>query len=329
MSAMTTITTTCKSGPRVSVVLPLRAGVPAEPALASLRVQTFGDYEVLVVGEGAAEVASLAGDPRVRALRDGASGRCAARNQGVTAARAEWVAFLDPGDAWREDHLAELVAATRFGDAVAVFGNPVVVHRPTTWLPVRRRRCGAIHDLEGGRPLLPMSVPSGRVSDPFDFALRIGAAPLRASAALIERAAAIDAGLFPTRCGGGPELDLWGRLALQGVFRYVARPTVVLGPAAPARRVPAPPLLAATLKRLFDEGAVPAELAPSARRCRNRLMLDHAGKLADLGRPAEARAVLTRDCVPGLDPARYLAVLARIWRAGRAWPAPGALAGSP
>jgi hypothetical protein len=323
-------------------VLPLRAGVPAEPALASLRAQTFGDYEVLAVGEGAAEVASLAADPRVRALRDGerrassdeadtgspqkmrqnqwpgamsdraavghCSSRCAARNQGVTAARAEWVAFLDPGDAWREDHLAELVAATRFGDAVAVFGNPVLG--------------------EGGRPLLPMSVPSGRVSDPFDFALRIGAAPLRASAALIERAAAIDAGLFPTRCGG-PELDLWGRLALQGLFRYVARPTAVLGPAPPSRRVPAPPLLAATLKRLFDEGAVPAELAPSARRCRNRLMLDHARKLADLGRPAEARAVLARDCIPGLDPARYLAVLARIWRASRAWPAPGALAGSP
>ncbi|SFU72182.1 Glycosyl transferase family 2 [Methylobacterium sp. 174MFSha1.1] len=300
---------TARSGPRVSVVLPLRAGFPVEPALASLRAQTFGDYEVLAVGEGAAEAASLAGDPRVRALRDEESGRCAARNRGVTAARAEWVAFLDPGDAWREDHLAELVAATRFGDAVAVFGNPVLG--------------------EGGRPLLPMSVPSGRVSDPFDFALRIGAAPLRASAALIERAAAIDAGLFPTRCGGGPELDLWGRLALQGLFRYVARPTAVLGPAPPSRRVPAPPLLAATLTRLFDEGAVPAELAPSARRCRNRLMLDHARKLADLGRPAEARAVLARDCVPGLDPARYLAVLARIWRAGRAWPAPGALAGSP
>ncbi|MGX7703715.1 glycosyltransferase family 2 protein [Methylobacterium sp. Gmos1] len=294
--------------PRVSVVLALRAGVPAGPALASLRAQTFGDYEVLAVGEGAGAVASLAADPRVRALREGESGRCAARNRGVAAARAEWVAFLDSGDAWREDHLAELVAATRFGDAVAVFGNPVLG--------------------QGGRPLLPMSVPSGRVSDPFDFALRIGAAPLRASAVLIERAAAIDAGLFPTRCGGGPELDLWGRLALQGPFRYVARPTAVLGPAAPSRRVPASPLLAATLKALLDEGAVPAELASSARRCRNRLLLAHARRLADLGRPAEARAVLARDCIPGLDPARYLAVLARTWRAGP-WPAPGALAGSP
>ncbi len=165
------------SVPRVSVVLRLRAGFCTGPALDSLRFQTFGDYEVLVVGEGAGEVAALAADPRVRALRDGESGSFAARNRGVTAARAEWVAFLDAGDAWREDHLAELVAATRFGDAVAVFGNPVLG--------------------EGGRPLLPMSVPSGRVSDPFDFALRIGTVPFRASAALVERAAAIDAGLFP------------------------------------------------------------------------------------------------------------------------------------
>ncbi|MFH6784184.1 MULTISPECIES: glycosyltransferase family 2 protein [Methylobacterium] len=295
--------------PRVSVVLPLRAGPPVEPALASLRTQTFGDYEVLAVGEGAAEAAAGAADPRVRALRVEGAGRSAARNRGIGAARAEWVAFLDPGDAWRPDHLAELVAATRFGDAVAVFGNPLLG--------------------EPGRPLLPMSVPAGRVSDPFDFALRIGDAPLRASAVLVERAAAIEAGLFPLRCGGGPELDLWGRLALQGCFRYVARPTAVLGPAVPSRRVPAPPLLAATLGRLLDEGAVPAELAPSARRCRNRLTLDHARRLAGLGRPAEARVVLARDCVPGLDPARYLAALARTWRAGRAWPAPGALAGSP
>ncbi len=245
----------------------------------------------------------------MRALREAESGSFAARNRGVTAARAEWVAFLDAGDRWREDHLAELVAATRFGDAVAVFGNPILG--------------------EGGRPLLPMSVPSGRVPDPFDFALRIGTAPFRASAALVERAAAIDAGLFPTRCCGGPELDLWGRLALQGPFRFVARPTSVLAPAVPSRRVPAPPRLAATLKTLLDGGAVPAELAPSARRCRNRLMLDHAQKLAAFGRPAEARAVLARDCVPGLDPARYLAALARAWRAGLGWPAPRALAGSP
>lgn len=297
------------SVPRVSVVLRLRAGFPTGPALDSLRFQTFGDYEVLVVGEGAGEVAALAADPRVRALRDGESGRAAARNRGVTAARAEWVAFLDAGDAWREDHLAELVAATRFGDAVAVFGNPVLG--------------------EGGRPLLPMSVPSGRVSDPFDFALRVGTVPFRASAALIERAAAIDAGLFPTRCGAGPDLDLWGRLALQGPFRIIARPTLVLARVPPSRRVPAPPLLAATLKERLDEGAVPAELAPSARRCRNRLMLDHSEHLAALGRAAEARAVLARDCIPGLDPARYLAAHARAWRAGWGGPAPRALAGSP
>ncbi|WP_245298626.1 glycosyltransferase [Methylobacterium platani] len=307
--------------PRVSVVLPVRPGLPVGPALESLRAQTFGDYEVLAIGEGAGAIAAAASDPRVRALREdvhdvgrageGPAGegarRAAARNRGIGAARAEWVAFLDPGDAWREDHLAELVAATRFGDAVAVFGNPVAAGT--------------------GRPLLPMSVPSGRISDPFAFALRVGRVPVRASAALVERAAAIDAGLFPLRCGGGPDLDLWGRLALQGPFRYVARPTALVGPAAPPR-VPAPPLLAATLGRLLDEGAMPAELAPSARRCRNRLMLDHARRLADLGRPAEARAVLARDCAPGLDPVRHLAVLARTWRPARAWRAPGALAGS-
>lgn len=190
-------------------------------------------------------------------------------------------------------------------------------------------RCSATRSW-GGRPAAPADERApGRISDPFDFALRIGAAPFRASAALVERAAAIDAGLFPARCGGGSDLDLWGRLALQGPFRFVARPTLVVARAVPSRRVPPPPLLAATLKTLLDEGAVPAELAPSVRRCRNRLVLDHARTLAALGRAAEARSILARDCIPGLDPARYLAVLARAWRAGWGWPAPRALAGSP
>ncbi|WP_245524199.1 glycosyltransferase family 2 protein [Methylobacterium nonmethylotrophicum] len=297
------------TAPPVTVVLPLRADVPVGPALASLRGQSFGDYEAVLVGDGAREAAAEAADPRVRALRAEGSGRAAARNRGVTAARAEWIAFLDPGDVWREDHLAELLAATRFGDAVAVFGNPVRA--------------------ASGRTLLAMSVPSGRVPDLFAFSLRVGCAPVRASAALIERAAAIDAGLFPAQAGGGADLDLWGRLALQGLFRYVARPTAILAPVAPARRPSAPPLLAATLAQLLDEGAVPADLMPSARRYRNRLMLDHARRLAAAGCPAEARAVLARACTPGLDPLRHLAALARTWRAGWTGPAPGALAGSP
>jgi glycosyltransferase involved in cell wall biosynthesis len=51
-------------------------------------------------------------DPRVRLLRD-ADGLARARNIGIRAARAPWVAFLDDDDLWAPDKLRRQLAAAR------------------------------------------------------------------------------------------------------------------------------------------------------------------------------------------------------------------------
>jgi glycosyltransferase involved in cell wall biosynthesis len=93
--------------PLVTVVLPVRNRPEAvRAAVASVVAQTYGGWELVVVDDGSddATPAVLAGlaaaDPRVRVVTLPPSGVCAARNAGIAAGRAPWVAFLDSDNTW-------------------------------------------------------------------------------------------------------------------------------------------------------------------------------------------------------------------------------------
>jgi len=92
--------------PLVSVVIPAfnRAGAIGA-CLRSVQVQTYQDWEVIVVDDGSIDgtlgvVAQLAReDSRIRFVRQERNrGAQAARNVGIRAARGEWIAFLDSDD---------------------------------------------------------------------------------------------------------------------------------------------------------------------------------------------------------------------------------------
>lgn len=94
------------STPSISVVIPShRRPALVQRAVRSVLAQTFSDLEVIVVLDG--------GDPeseaRLKAVDDARLrvisvpepvGGSSARNIGVLAARAEWIAFLDDDDEW-------------------------------------------------------------------------------------------------------------------------------------------------------------------------------------------------------------------------------------
>jgi glycosyltransferase involved in cell wall biosynthesis len=111
------------SFPFVSVVIPThnRPEMLAE-ALASVRAQTFTDYEIIVVSNGesaeirhASHEVAAAHDCRYFTLRDG--NVSAARNFGIAQARGDWIAFLDDDDLWLPTKLERQVAeANRTGD---------------------------------------------------------------------------------------------------------------------------------------------------------------------------------------------------------------------
>jgi glycosyltransferase involved in cell wall biosynthesis len=103
------------AGPDVSVVVPTYQRVAfLRASLESLLAQEGVALEVIVVDDGStdgtAEWLAAHPDPRVRALRRAHAGIAAARNAGVAAARAPFVAFHDSDDTALPGRLAVPVA---------------------------------------------------------------------------------------------------------------------------------------------------------------------------------------------------------------------------
>ena len=94
--------------PTVSVILPVhnREALVGR-AIASVRAQSFTDWELIVVDDGSADASVAAaeraggGDPRVRVVRLGENrGSNVARNAGLREARGPWIALQDSDDEW-------------------------------------------------------------------------------------------------------------------------------------------------------------------------------------------------------------------------------------
>ncbi len=103
--------------PAVSVVIPTYNRLFSLPrALESVLRQTFDDIEVIVVDDcstdGSWAYLQSVHDPRVRLIQHEVNrGGGAARNSGIAAARAEWVAFQDSDDEWLVTKLARQMEA--------------------------------------------------------------------------------------------------------------------------------------------------------------------------------------------------------------------------
>lgn len=103
--------------PAVAVIVPAYGVADLLPeALDSLHAQTRGDWECLVIDDGAPDdvagaVAPYLADPRVRFLETDNKGLAGARNRAIAAARAPYIALLDGDDMFRPTYLARMLAA--------------------------------------------------------------------------------------------------------------------------------------------------------------------------------------------------------------------------
>ena len=109
--------------PEVSVIIPAyNRAASIGRALDSVLGQSVADIEVLVVDDGStdatcAKVEAVA-DPRLRLLRHARNqGAEAARNTGIRAATAPFIAFLDSDDAWLPGKLATQLSALQTAPA--------------------------------------------------------------------------------------------------------------------------------------------------------------------------------------------------------------------
>jgi glycosyltransferase involved in cell wall biosynthesis len=204
------------SAPRVSAVVPVYNGAATiERALASILAQDFHDAEVIVVDDGSTdrtpEILRSYGD-RIRVLRQEDRSSPAARNTGVAASRAEYIAFLDADDVWLPGRLAKTVAALdREPDAVFAYSDAV---------PVDDR----------DQPVSSRYVPPEKAHAPSQEELLADAWwPILMTTTLVRRDAYLTAGGFREEFKGSRGFaDTWFFLVLRerGPFVYVPEPLV-------------------------------------------------------------------------------------------------------
>jgi glycosyltransferase involved in cell wall biosynthesis len=102
------------SPPSISCIVPAyQAARYIAAALDSIFAQTLSPFEVIVVDDGSTDATPQLLDrygDRIRRLRRANAGPAAARNDGIRAARGEWLAFLDADDLWHPEKLARQTA---------------------------------------------------------------------------------------------------------------------------------------------------------------------------------------------------------------------------
>ena len=135
--------------PLVSVVIPTcRRPRLVKRAVQSALNQSLGQIEVIVVIDGpdptTREALATINDPRLRVLElPHNQGSCGARNAGVAAAAAKWIAFLDDDDEWMLQKLELQLEAVKH----SVYSLPIA----TCYLVVRSAQ---------GECIWPRRVPS-------------------------------------------------------------------------------------------------------------------------------------------------------------------------
>jgi glycosyltransferase involved in cell wall biosynthesis len=99
--------------PRVSVNIPAyNAEAFLSRALRSVEVQTYGDYEIVLVDDGSTDsTAEIARSfERVRYVHQAHKGESAARSRGLEESEGDLVAFLDADDEWLPEKLERQLA---------------------------------------------------------------------------------------------------------------------------------------------------------------------------------------------------------------------------
>lgn len=193
----------------VSVIIPTRdrARLLKRAVGAALR-QEGVTVEVIVVDDGSttdepAKMLRSLDESRLRLLHGGGRGVSSARNLGLAAADARWVAFLDDDDLWAPDKLAVQLAAAHARDASFVYTSAAVLdeHLRVTRIDL--------------------------APDPPDIAsalLRFNAVPGGGSGVLTRTELARNVGGFDQELADGEDWDMWIRLSQAGRAAASAAP---------------------------------------------------------------------------------------------------------
>jgi glycosyltransferase involved in cell wall biosynthesis len=187
-------------------------------AIASVRLQTREDWELVVVDDGSAdgtpELAASVGDDRVRVLRQENRGPAAARNAGIAAAAAPVVCTLDSDDLWLPGYLEAM------GEALVRDPGACLAYTDAWVLDDATGRIGRASEMSLQEPPDP---PPGEPRRLLEELLRRN---FVYNSVAVRREAVLAVGGYDERLWIGEDWELWLRLAANG-HRFVRAPGVL------------------------------------------------------------------------------------------------------
>jgi GT2 family glycosyltransferase len=186
--------------PKVSFVVPAyNAAATLAEAVGSIRAQTFGDWEAVIVDDGSTDdTAAMAmryveEDPRFRLIRQHNRGLSAARNAGIRVSQGEWLVFLDSDD-WLAPEYLDLMVRK-----VAAHPNLAAVV------------CGCVRVTPSGGHHETAIYEPPSMSDPFPaFAVDC---PIAIHNCTVRRSLVETLGGFDTTLDSCQDWDFWQRVA--------------------------------------------------------------------------------------------------------------------
>ena len=193
--------------PGVSVIIPLyNKGPHIARAVNSVLNQTIQDFEIIIMDgnsdDEGPEIVKEIRDTRIFFAVQHGIGVSAARNQAVTMAKSEFVAFLDADDEWTPKHLETLLRMKeKFPEAGAYSTFYKICLRNGRIIPAHNRGIPK-KPFEG---ILPNYFRSSSLGDP----------PVWTSVVGIPRKIFIELGGFPEEVWMGEDHALWAKIALQ------------------------------------------------------------------------------------------------------------------
>lgn len=198
----------------ITIIIPLyNKETSIANALRGVLVQTYQDFEVVVVDDGStdgsAAVIETFTDPRIRLVRQENAGVSAARNRGIEEAKGEYVAFLDADDVWMPGFLSEIVALQREFPQCRAQATNYVFNSNGVKSPTILRRI----PFRGERGVLVNYFEVASCSHP----------PVWTSAVCIERRLLQEIGGFPVGIKSGEDLLTWARVAVRTDWAYSVR----------------------------------------------------------------------------------------------------------
>jgi len=273
------------STPHLSICIPSYNALRYLPAtLASIRAQTFADWELIVTEDGSPDdvgpmvraFAATGPQPVTFMRHDQNQGLPATRNAGIAAAGAEWIALLDCDDLWAPEHLADLVASTELHPAADF------VHAGSV-----------LFDSESGREL-GIRAPSAADVRDFPRSVYLGSYAVQPSSVLLRKALWARVGGFDPAYRYVEDREMWLRCARAGaVFAFTGRNTCLYRKHATAMTTHAAPM-ALACARVLQQHLDWDVAKPALRRRLTAEAWTSAGRIVLRTAPATARDCFAR-----------------------------------